>query len=303
MRILVTGEKGTIGTSLVNEFKHRGIEVWSCDIKHSYNSNYYRCDISQYRQLENIFINNRFDYVYHLAAEFGRWNGENYYEQLWLTNAIGTKNLIKLQEKYGFRMIFTSSSEIYGDYPGVMSENIMDTAEIKQMNDYALSKWVNEIQIMNSSAMNNSETVIIRLFNVYGPGEYYTPYRSAIATFIYKALHDITYTVYTNHQRSSLYIDDCTAAMADILNNFKPGEVYNLASTELHNMKFISDMVLLNLGKDDRNVIYKESESFTTQTKIADISKAKRDLNFNPKVTLRQGISQTIEWMKQIYKK
>lgn len=142
MRILVTGGKGTIGTSLVNEFKHRGIEVWSCDIKHSYNSNYYRCDISQYRQLENIFINNRFDYVYHLAAEFGRWNGENYYEQLWLTNAIGTKNLIKLQEKYGFRMIFTSSSEIYGDYPGVMSENIMDTAEIKQMNDYALSKWV-----------------------------------------------------------------------------------------------------------------------------------------------------------------
>lgn len=301
MRILVTGGKGTIGTSLVNELTRRGMKVWTCDIKHSHEDNYLRCDISQYRQLSEIFINNSFDYVYHLAAEFGRWNGEDYYEQMWLTNAIGTKNLIKLQEKYGFNMIFTSSSEVYGDYHGIMEEDVMNIAEIKQMNDYALSKWVNELQILNSEAMYNTKTVRIRLFNVYGPGEYYSPYRSAIALFTYRVLHNMAYEVYLNHKRTSLYIDDCVNAMSDILDNFKPGEVYNLAGSELHDMKYVSDMILRTLDKNDEMVTYKDAEPFTTHAKIPKLSKAERDLGFAPKVTLEDGIPQTVAWMKQVY--
>ena len=88
----------------------------------------------------------KFDYVYHLAAEFGRWNGEDYYETLWKSNAIGTKNKC-MQEKEGFKAIYFSTSEVYGDFEEKMS-NVMDNFEIKQMNDYALSKWVNEQQFL-----------------------------------------------------------------------------------------------------------------------------------------------------------
>lgn len=302
MRILVTGGKGTIGTRLVEELSHRGLEVWACDTKHSHENNHLRCDISQYRQLSAIFENKPFDFVYHLAAEFGRWNGEAYFEQMWQTNVVGTKNLIRLQEKHGFRMIFTSSSEVYGDYQGTMAEDIMDQVEIRQINDYAISKWVNELQIMNSEAMHNTKTVRIRLFNVYGPGEYYSPYRSAVALFTFRALNDIAYDVYLNHKRTSLYIDDCVKAMADITDNFIPKEVYNLAGSELHDMKYVSDMVLSTLGKNDRHVTYKDAEPFTTQDKIPDLSRAKRDLAFSPKVTLKHGIPKTVAWMKQIYK-
>lgn len=301
MRILVTGGKGTIGTSLVKELTRRGMEVWTCDIKHGHEENYLRCDITQYRQLSGIFTNKSFDYVYHLAAEFGRWNGEDYYEQMWLTNAVGTKNLIKLQEKHGFKMIFTSSSEVYGDYHGVMEEAVMDTAEVKQINDYALSKWVNELQILNSKAMYNTETVRIRLFNVYGPGEYYSPYRSAVALFTYRALHNMDYDVYLNHKRTSLYIDDCVSAMADVLNNYKPGEVYNLAGSEPHDMKYVSDMILRTLGKSDTMVTYKDLEPFTTHSKVPSLLKAERDLDFAPRVALENGIPKTVAWMKQVY--
>ena len=55
-----------------------------------------------------------------------------------------------------------------------MSEEIMDEIEIKQINDYAISKWVNEMQIMNSEAMHRTETVRVRLFNVYGPVNIFT---------------------------------------------------------------------------------------------------------------------------------
>ena len=50
------------------------------------------------------------------AAEFGRWNGEDFYETLWRTNAVGTKNVIRLQERLKFRLIHFSSSEVYGDW-------------------------------------------------------------------------------------------------------------------------------------------------------------------------------------------
>ena len=120
---------------------------------HSDLDNYVRCDVSKYRQVERIFEEHEFDFVYHAAAEYGRWNGEDYYENLWLTNAVGTKNILRAQEDRKFRMIFFGSAEVYGDYDGVMSENVMEKVPIKQMNDYAISKWVNELQIVNSSIL------------------------------------------------------------------------------------------------------------------------------------------------------
>jgi len=302
VKILVTGGKGVVGSSLIRELHLRGHEVWQCDLKHSHEANYYRCDVSKYRPLEGIFAKHDFDYVYHLAAEFGRWNGEDYYEELWMSNAVGTKNLLRLQEKYGFKMIFTSSSEVYGDYVATMLEEVMDILEIKQMNDYAISKWANELQILNAQAMHNNQVVRVRLFNTYGPGEYYHPYRSATCLFTYRALHDLPFTVYLNHQRTSLYISDCVNALANILNNFKAGEVYNIAGAELHDMKMISDMILEYLGKDDSRVEYVTEEKFTTRVKIPDIRRACEDLHYQPQITLAQGIPQTIDWMKSIYK-
>jgi len=131
-KILVTGGKGFIGTHLVAELRRRGHEVWACDLMHSDEGNYIRCDVSKYRQVEKIFEEHKFDYVYHLAAEYGRWNGEDYYENLWMTNVVGTKNMIRMQEKKKFRMIFFSSAEVYGDHEGVMTEDVMEKNPTKR---------------------------------------------------------------------------------------------------------------------------------------------------------------------------
>lgn len=302
MRILVTGGKGVVGTNLVKKLRSKGHEVWVCDLKHSHGEQYIRCDVSKFRQLENIFKSTSFDYVYHLAAEFGRWNGEDYYEDLWLSNAVGTKNILRLQQEYGYKMIFTSSSEVYGDYDGVMYEDVMDKMEIRQMNDYAITKWVNEMQILNETEMHGNQIVRVRIFNTYGPGEYFTPYRSAICLFAYRALNNIPYTVYLGHQRNALYIDDCTTALSNIVDNFRAGEVYNIAGNEMHDMKTVSDMILNYLGKDDSQVTYVDGENFTTKVKIPDITKATRDLQYIPQTRLTEGIPKTIEWMRDAYK-
>ena len=184
-KIFVTGGLGAVGSFLIPELRSRNHDVYFCDLSHRHDPKYIRCDIRHYRQLERISDDHDFDYVYNLAAEFGRWNGEDYYENLWMTNAVGMKHILRLQEKKGFRLIHTSSSEVYGDYDGIMTEEVMDKIEIKQMNDYAITKWVNEMQIMNSELMHGTKSVRVRIFNTFGPGEKYSPYRSVICLFCY----------------------------------------------------------------------------------------------------------------------
>jgi dTDP-glucose 4,6-dehydratase len=301
MNILVTGGLGTVGHVLVRELRGRGHTVWLLDLPHHHDPNYFRCDVGSFPQLSRVFEQQQFDYVYHLAAEFGRWNGEDFYDRLWQSNVIGNKHLIRLQERHRFRTIFFSSSEVYGDYDGVMSEDVMDKHEIKQLNDYAITKWVGEMQYLNSAEQHGTESVRVRLFNTYGPGEYYSAYRSAICLFIYRALHDIPYNVYLGHHRTSTFVTDTCRTLANICERFKPGEVYNIGGHEYHDMKHASDIILQHLGKDDANVNYVETEPFTTKDKKVDISKAERDLDHRCEVTLAEGIPQTIDWMKSVY--
>lgn len=302
VKILITGALGTLGTPLWKELRKRGYQVFGCDLKHHPDNEYTRCDVSEYRQLERIFRDHQFDYVYHMAAEFGRKSGEEFYESLWKTNAIGMKNLLQMQERFRFRLIYPGSSEVYGKaYSGLMTEDIPERVAVRLGNDYAISKWVNEMQIMNSIERAGTETVRVRFSNVYGPGEYYNDYRSVICLFIYKALHNTPYTVYTNDKRAFLYVDDAIRTFANICERFKPGEVYNISNRDLCDMKQLSDMILKILGKDDRLVEYKKVDSTATLVKDLDNSKAIRDLDYKKTVSLEEGLARTIEWQKKIY--
>jgi len=270
---LITGGLGTVGRGLAEECRRRGHRVITCDLYHSFDEvgfslrtdvsepTYARCDISEFRQIERIFeALGPFDYVYHCAAEFGRWNGEDFYETLWRSNAIGTKNIIRLQERLKFRLIYFSSSEVYGDWPELMVETVMDEYEIKQMNDYAMTKWVGEMQVRNSALQYGTETVVVRLFNTYGPGEYYSPYRSVNCRFLYCALHGIPWVVYRGHYRTSTYLADTVRTLANISENFKPGEVYNIGGNKYHSIEELSDRVLKVTKANPDLVQYENSE-------------------------------------------
>ncbi len=306
-KILVTGGAGFIGTNLVNELEKRGHEVTACDVYNTEREHYIRADVRNFRQIERIFDNHTFDFVYHLAAEYGRWNGEDYYENLWQTNVIGTKHMLRLQEKQKFRMIFFSSAEVYGDYTGVMTEDVMEKNPIKdtyQMNDYAITKWAGELMCMNSAKMFGTETVRVRPVNCYGPHEHYTPYRGFIPKFIYHALYNKPYTVFKGHKRIIDFVEDSCRTWANIAENFIPGEVYNVAGRPEweRDIKQYSDLILEAVGRDDSLVHYEEAEPFTTQIKTIDCSKAIRDLNHNPVIPPEEGIARTVEWMKEYYR-
>ncbi len=313
-RILITGSKGVVGSWLTKILQERGYDVFGIDLTHQLGSigfehemsrgdfTYARCDVANFRQLERVFEKaGPFDFVYHCAAEFGRWNGEDYYDEVWTTNAIGTKNIIRLQERLGFQLIHFSSSEVYGDFPGIMKEEVMETTEVKQLNDYALSKWVNEQQIRNSITQHGTKTVVVRLFNTFGPGEWYHPYRSVNCKFCYHALHGLPITVYRGHKRTSTYLKDTCTTLANIVDNFKAGETYNIGGKEEHDIETLANIIWEYTGASPDLITYQDGEVLTTKTKQVDTSKAERDLGHMLTVDLKTGVHQTIDWMRSHY--
>jgi dTDP-glucose 4,6-dehydratase len=301
-KILVTGSLGTLGRPLVRELKARGHDVWQCDIPHAGEDQYIRADISEYRQLERVFQTESYDFVYHLAAEFGRLNGEEYYETLWHTNVIGTRHVLELQQKHGFKLIFASSSEIYGDrHEEVLHEDIPLQQSIIQQNDYAVTKWVNEIQVMNFEKRHGAAIVRCRFFNAYGPGEYYHSYRSVVCLFCYRAMFDLPYEVYDGYHRVFMYIDDFIPTLANVCERFKAGQVYNIGGEDYRSVRELSDLILGHLGKDDSLVRYLPEDFHNVQNKRPNITRARDDLGHDPQTRLEDGVPRTIDWMQAIY--
>lgn len=300
--ILLTGGRGFVGTNLARELRQRGHAVWTVDLQHAASPTDVRADVTYIPQLISLFQKHQFDVVYHMAAEYGRWNGEDHYDNLWRTNVVGTKNLLGLQREHGFRMIFFSSSEVYGDYQGVMTEDVMDTVAIKQLNDYAMTKWVGEMQCLNHAAMYGTECVRVRPGNLYGPHEYYHPYRGVIPIMAYKALRGDPFPVYGAHRRSFGYIDDTVRALANVADNFVPGEVYNIGGWEEWTISIdeLACIVLKLTGADPILAKRKDSEAQTTQAKIMDFSRARQDLDYRATIDVREGVCRYVKWLKTV---
>src|SRR6266403_958862 len=169
MRILITGSEGVLGSTLRTKLKEKGHIVFGCDLIHTDDPQYMRADISERRQIARAFEKFTPDLVYNLAAEFGRNNGQDYYEQLWRTNCLGTRNVIEECIQSKATLAHASSSEAYGlaelYTKGTLDEGLLDKFPPSFHNEYALTKWVNERQIHMAVRNDHLSAVIFRYFN------------------------------------------------------------------------------------------------------------------------------------------
>jgi dTDP-glucose 4,6-dehydratase len=295
------------------ELKKRGHIVGGTDLRHADGAGldyYQRADIAQYRQLDRVMSDFSPDYVYHLAAEFGRHNGEEYYEQCWNSNAIGTKNVLQACGKRKTKLIFSSSSEIYGegDYWDVenIDEAMSDRVPLRQHNDYAISKWVNELQIMNQRKINpDQEIMTLRFFNAYGPGEYYHPYRSVCCLFAYRSLMRQPITVFEGYHRVFMYIDDFIPTLANCSTDsmYQPGNTINIGGSEYRSVEDLHKITssILGLPTTRPEVSYLKRDGHNTVNKRPNICRAQETLLHNPTILLEEGMKKTIDWMLSVY--
>jgi dTDP-glucose 4,6-dehydratase len=99
-----------------------------------------------------------------------------------------------------------------------------------------------------------------------------------------------------------MYIDDFIPTLANVVNNFVPGEVYNIGGEEFRSVKDLSDLILKHLHLDDSLVNYLPEDKHNVLNKKPDIEKARRAFGHNPRVVLEEGVPKTVEWMKSVYR-
>ena len=119
--------------------------------------------------------------------------------------------------------------------------------------------------------------------------------------FAYRALHRLPYDVYMGYHRVFMYIDDFIPTLSNVVENFEPGEVYNIGGREFRSVKELSDIILQEVGVDDSLIHYLPEDKHNVVNKRPDIEKAREAFGHDPQITLEAGIPRTVAWMKKVY--
>jgi len=182
-----------------------------------------------------------------------------------------------------------------------LREEVLDNKTPAFHNAYALTKFTNEQQIKLAARTRGLDATILRFFNIFGPGEEYTPYRSVICQFAYRLLTGQPVTVYKNTSRSFLYVDDWARAVANVLNvKTGPAEAFNIGSPKSYDLCTVYNIVSSVVGSDV-DVRTELTETCNVAHKAPDVNKAATFLGLRDTVDLREGVERTVAWMRRWY--
>jgi dTDP-glucose 4,6-dehydratase len=308
MKIVVTGALGFIGRNLYDYLVNKGFKVLALDLQIKDFDDYVRADVTNFYELWKIFKENKdIEFIIHLAGEVGRILGEEYPQKMIYVNSIGTLNIIQLALEYKAKLIYFSTSEIYGkkfDEKIVEEEDAYNISPFMLTNIYSISKFFGEA-IVNHYVKNYGLMAVgVRPFMIYGPGVYPNKYKSAIDQFIYNALNNKPLIVHKDSLRAWCYIDDFIEGIYLILTKHifkdKLYEVYNIGSQEYISTEELAIKILnlLNKSLDLIKLIDLPSRFISKQKKFS-MDKI-ISLGYKPKVSLEQGLLKVIEWYKSI---
>jgi UDP-glucose 4-epimerase len=301
MKIVVTGGAGFIGSHLVDFLIDSGHKVEVIDnlrigrlenIAHQLENSsfkFLKADILDYDSIESSFKD--VDWVFHLAAMAdivpSIENPTEYYK----SNVNGTFNVLQACRKYNIKkIIYTASSSCYGipdDYP------TNERAEIRPQYPYALTKNLGEQLVMHWCQLYNLPAVSLRFFNVYGPRARTSgTYGAVFGVFLAQKIAKKPFTVVGdgNQTRDFTFVSDIVSAIVAAADSNVSGEIINIGSNNTYSINHLVEL----LGGE---VVYIPKRPGEPDCTWADITKAKKMLNWEPKVSLEDGVEVLLENM------
>ena len=312
MRILITGGAGFIGSNLTKYLLNQGHEIIVVDnffsgkkdnIKEFLNNPKFKLivhDIRKPLKISNI------DQIYHLASLA---SPDHYlFDPIatFETNIIGTKNILDLAVKNRAKILFTSTSEIYGD-PLIrpQKENYFGNVDpIGRRSCYDEGKRAAETLFMDYHRQYRLNIRIVRLFNVYGPKMALNDGR-VISNFIVQALNNERLTIYGDgsHTRSFIYIDDLLPALVKIMEQDEDIGPVNLGNPEEKSIIDLANTIQKLMHISNRFYFIKADLQLgrldDPKVRCPDISRAKSLIDWEPKVSLKKGLFKTIEYLRR----
>ncbi|GAB1440072.1 NAD-dependent epimerase [Providencia sp.] len=334
MKYLVTGAAGFIGSATVKKLNALGHKVVGIDnINNYYDINlkhsrlacienplfkFIKADIVDRETLENIFHQEKFDFIIHLAAQAGvRYSLENPHAYA-DSNLIGHLNILECCRKNDIKhLIYASSSSVYGlntKVPFATSDNVDHPISL-----YAATKKSNELMAHSYSHLYDIPTTGLRFFTVYGPWG-----RPDMAPFIFtkKILNGESIDVNNNGDmwRDFTYIDDIVEGVIRVStlipqrnNNWNidtgsansssaPYRVYNIGNGSPVNLMDFIQIIEEELGIQARKN-FREMQSGDVYKTFADTQDLFDAINYKPETSTKEGVAKLAKWYKDYYKK
>jgi UDP-glucose 4-epimerase len=229
--------------------------------------------------------------IFHCAARIIVPESFEMVDEYYRTNVEGTQAVISAAESVGARIVFSSSAAVYGDSDSLVSESV----SLFPKSPYAQNKRDGEVLLATSSVPH----VALRYFNIYGPRQS-TAYAAVIMTFIRKALagEDIVIDGDGTQVRDFVFVDDVAAANVAAMNaTIDAFQVCNIGSGVPVTINQLAQKII-ELTNSSSRIRYGEPRTGDISYSLADISKARTILGWEPKVSLDEGLRRTIEYYK-----
>jgi len=208
--------------------------------------------------------------------------------------------LLASKEKKVRRLIYAASSSAYGDQPTLPKREDMLP---DPLSPYAVAKLVGEYYCQVFTRVYGLETLCLRYFNVFGPRQDpSSQYSGVVSRFISVLLKDQRPVIYGDgeHSRDFTYIDNVVDANLKAAETNKGlGSVINVATGERISLNRLLEEIKALTGKGDVKADYQNARAGDVVHSLADISRAREFLGFEPRVGLRDGLRLTIDWWKQ----
>lgn len=210
------------------------------------------------------------------------------------TNFSGTLNMLRLSANEGIRrFVFASSCAVYGDPASLPLREVEVT---KPISPYAESKLKAEQACLDLSGKQSLQPVVLRFFNVYGPRQAKNEYSGVITRFIERTKQKLPLIIYGNGTQTRDFVNVIDIVEAILSSMTKPqveGEVFNVGTGKPTSVNELAKTVL-ELAGGKPQILYKEKRSGEIANSFADITKAKRLLDFEPTVSLKDGLRNLI---------
>jgi len=301
MHILITGAAGFLGSSLANRLVREGHTVRGLDDLStgdpsllSPEVHFTRGDVNDRPKLWSLLQD--VDCVYHLAARVVVPESVLYPREYNLVNVGGTVSLMEAMRDVGVRrVVFVSSGAVYGDQ---QQQPVREDALPDPRSPYAVSKLAAEFYVKTIGALWGIETLCLRVFNAYGPGQHIPPVHAPVVmAFLRQALNNGTLVIHGDggQTRDYVYVDDVVNAMLAASTAPEVNQMtINVGSGRETSVRDLAALVVSVTGAEPE-VVYNPRSDRGSSRLCADISLAGEKLNFKPSISLETGLRLTLE--------
>ena len=298
MECIVTGGAGFIGSNLCQKLIELGHKVTVIDNlstgiesnlkKIKEKINFKKLDISKIQDLDEVSFQD-IDWVFHLAGIADIVPSIKNPNKYFLSNVLGTLNILEKSKIAKVKkFIYAASASCYG-----IPENFptKETEKIKPEYPYALTKNIAEQLVMHWAKIYNMPNISLRFFNAYGPNSRTTgAYGAMFGVFLAQKLNNKPLTIVGNGKqtRDFIHVSDLIEAVIKIADSKKNNEIYNLASGKETSVNHIAKII----GGETINIPKRPGEP---DRSLADISKIKKEIDWEPKIKIDDGVKMMLE--------